>query len=104
MAKRLWKKEQELVANYEARNESREETLLAATMNFVGYFMGLGDDQITAETKVTQMSTEVAAFLYVYTLGNTQPLIDAINNIDEGTYPFMDSASKAYIINELTIA
>jgi hypothetical protein len=66
--------------------------------------MGLGDDQVTAETKVGQVSSEVAALLYVYTLGNTQPLIDAINNIDDTVLTFMDAAAKAYIVGQLTPA
>ena len=74
MAKRLWKKEEEIVANYAARNESRESTLLQATMNMVAYFMGLGDDQATAEDKVGQISDDVESTLYRYTLGRTQPL------------------------------
>jgi hypothetical protein len=83
------------------RVREREFTLGKATMDFVGYFMGLGDDQATAEQKVTDLSTEVAALLYVYTLGNAQPLIDAIN---ASTLPFMDAAAKAYLVGQLTPA
>jgi len=78
---------------YMNRVREREFTLGKATMDFVGYFMGLGDDQATAEQKVTDLSTEVAALLYVYTLGNTQPLIDGIN---ASALPFMDAAAKAF--------
>lgn len=93
-----------LTPSYKMRTEAREKTLLDATMGFVAYFMGLGDDQVTAETKVGQVSSEVAALLYVYTLGNTQPLIDAINNIDDAVLTFMDAAAKAYIVGQLTPA
>jgi hypothetical protein len=91
----------ELTPSYKSRSENREQTLMDATMDFVAYFMGLGDDQATAEDKVSQVSTEVAALLYVYTLGNTQPLIDALN---ASTLPFMDAAAKAKIVGDLTIA
>jgi hypothetical protein len=84
---------------YMNRVREREFTLGKATMNFVGYFMGLGDDQATAEQKVTDLSTEVASLLYVYTLGNVQPLIDAIN---ASALPFMDAAAKAFLVGELT--
>jgi len=84
---------------YMNRVREREFTLGKATMDFVGYFMGLGDDQATAEQKVTDLSTEVAALLYVYTLGNTQPLIDGIN---ASALPFMDAAAKAFLVGELT--
>lgn len=90
-------------AGYLARTQEREHTLMKATMGFVGYFMGLGDDQETAEGKVSQVSSAVATYLYVYTLGNTQPLIDAINGISEGDMVFMDSDAKANLIGGLTI-
>ena len=86
---------------YMNRVRNREFTLGKATMNFVAYFMGLGDDQTTAESKVSQVSTEVAALLYVYTLGNTQPLLDAIQ---ASTLPHMDQAAKDKLIGDLTIA
>jgi len=89
-----------ITPSYKLRTEAREKTLLDATMNFVGYFMGLGDDKATAESKVSQISTEVASLLYVYTLGNTQPLIDAIN---ASSLPFMDAAAKAKLVGDLTI-
>jgi len=83
---------------YMNRTRQREWTLGKSTMNFVAYFMGLGDTQEVAEGKVTSLSTEVAALLYVYTLGNTQPLIDGIN---ASTLPFMDAAAKLFIVNQL---
>ena len=87
-------------AAYKLRNEVREEQLIKATMEFVLYFMGLGDDHATANDKVAQLSTEVAALLYVYTLGNIQPLLDAVN---ASTLPFMDAAAKAKLTGDLTI-
>lgn len=78
----------------------RQNTLDAATMEFVAYFIGLGDDQITAESKVRQLSTETAAFVYVYIMGNTQALIDAVN---ASALPFMDQAAKDFLIGKLTI-
>lgn len=102
MGQKLWKKGENVIQKYDIRTTGREKTLMAATMGFVAYFMGLGDDQATAEDKVSQVSTSVAALLYVYTLGNTQPLIDAINNIDEVAMPFMDAAAKANLVGGLT--
>ena len=89
-----------ITADYMSRTDRRQQVLMTATMNFVAYFMGLGDDQATAENKVSQVSTEVAALLYVYTLGNTQPLLDAIQ---ASTLPHMDQAAKDKLIGDLTI-
>jgi hypothetical protein len=52
--------------SYKTRNEQREQTLTLATMSFVAYFMGLGDDQATAESKVAQLSTEVHFFMFIH--------------------------------------
>lgn len=90
----------EITAEYMSRTDRRQQVLMTATMNFVAYFMGLGDDQATAESKVSQTSTEVAALLYVYILGNTQPLLDALQ---ASTLPHMDQAAKDKIIGDLTI-
>lgn len=87
-------------AAYDERCEQRKKTLYSATMKFVAYFMSLGDDQNTAETKVAQVSTDVNATLYGYVLGNTQPLLDAIQS---STLPHMDQAAKDKIIGDLTI-
>lgn len=107
MSKKLWKKEQLIVSEYSQRCDDREVTLMTATMNFVGYFIMLdnsSDDDLTkksnAEIKVAQLSTEVAAFLYSYRLGNTQPLIDGINN---SNLEFMDAAAKEKIVSDLSI-
>ena len=89
-----------ITTSYEERNLMRQKTLNEATMNFVAYFMGLGDDQATAESKVAQVSTEVAQHLYPYVLGNTQPLIDAINAC---TLSHMDQNAKDKIIGDLTV-
>lgn len=97
--RKIFRKSEVVVANYDARNEKRELTLITGTMNFVGYFMNLGDDQQTANDKVGQLSDEVASFLYAYRLGRTQTLIDAIN---ASTLPFMDADAKAFIVNQLT--
>lgn len=100
MPGKKWEKGQGHGYKYELRTEERERVLMLATMDFVAYFMGLGDDQATAESKVSQVSTEVASLLYVYTLGNTQPLLDAIQ---ASTLPHMDQAAKDKLIGDLTI-
>lgn len=87
-------------AAYDERCEQRKKTLYIATMNFVDYFMSLGDDKPTAQSKVAQVSTEVNSTLYGYVLGNTQPLIDAIN---ASTLPYMDAAAKAKLTGDLTL-
>lgn len=103
MVNKVWKKEQVVVAKYDKRCKKRGITLMQATMDMVAYFMGLGDTKEEAESKIGQVSTSVASLLYAYKLGNTQPLIDAINNIDEQEMPFMDDEAKQELINKLTI-
>lgn len=90
------------VAKYNMRTDQREKTLMKATMNFVGYFIALGNTELEAQTKVSQVSTHVAKYLYVYTLGNVSPLVNEIQNIDEIEMPFMNQAAKDYLINGLT--
>jgi hypothetical protein len=85
--------------HYMNRVRGREFTLGKATMEMVVYFMGLGDDKLTAEDKVGQISDEVAAHLYQYTLGRTQPLL---NGIQASTLPFMDQPAKDKLIADLT--
>jgi hypothetical protein len=87
-------------AEYDGRCSTRQGQLMIATMNFVQYFVDLGDDKPTAEAKVSQVSTETAAYLYAYVLGNKTPLID---NINLSTLPFMDAAAKAKLIGDLTV-
>lgn len=84
---------------YAARCSQRQDVLIEATMNFVKYFVDLGDDQGTAETKVSELSTEVAAYLYAYVLGNKLPLLGGIN---ASTLTFMDAAAKTYLIEQLS--
>jgi hypothetical protein len=84
---------------YADRCSKRQDKLITATMNFVQYFMDLGDDKITAEIKVSQVSTETAAYLYAYVLGNKIPLLDTIN---ASTLEFMDTAAKEYLIEQLS--
>jgi hypothetical protein len=87
-------------AAYDERCEQRKKTLYIATINFVDYFISLGDDLATAQGKVAGVSTEVNSTLYGYVLGNTQPLIDAIN---ASSLPYMDAAAKAKITTDLTV-
>jgi len=94
----IFTKAEATVAKYVQRNKAREKTLLTATMNFVGYFMGLGDDQLTANGKVQQLSADNAALIYLYIMGNTQPLIDGVN---ASALTFMDAPAKAYITAQL---
>lgn len=100
MKNKIFKRGEEILAGFYKRTDKREETLMNATMSFVGYFVGLGDDQATAESKVSQMSTECAAFTHVYTMGNITALTDAIQT---SNLAFMDQAAKDFIIGELTV-
>lgn len=86
-------------ANYHERNLKRQQTMEEATMAFVAYFIGLGDDQATAEGKVSDLSSEVALWIYPYVLGNKTPLYDGIQ---ASTLPFMDQAAKDFLIGKLT--
>jgi hypothetical protein len=83
----------QLTPSYKDRNAAREKT---------AYYMGLGDDLLTAQDKVGQISDEVAPWMYSYVKGRTSKLIDELNAIDEVAYPFFDSAAKAQIIGDLT--
>jgi len=83
---------------YVGRSEGRNELIHKGTLQFVGYFMSLGDIQEDAEAKVTEVSTEVSQHLFVYILGNKTPLINAIN---ASSLTYMDAAAKAYLISTL---
>jgi len=87
------------IAKYDARTNEREKQLMKATMDFVGYFMTLGDTKTESEIKVSQVSTDVAPYLYAYTLGNKVPLIESIQNCN---LEYMDQAAKDFLINGLT--
>lgn len=90
----------EVTADYISRNNRREVILCTSTMNFVSYFISLGDTEEQAKVKVSELSTEVAQYLYCYVLGNKTPLINSIN---ASTLPFMDASAKAYLISQLEI-
>lgn len=94
----------EIKTTYQERCLMREQTLDESTTNLIKYFIGLGDDETTAKSKVTQVSTKVAAFLYPYVKGNVSSLIDALNAVDEVELPFFDAAAKAQITGDLSNA
>jgi len=109
MGRKLWRKEQLVTAQYDKRCDAREVKLMEATMGFVAYFIALdasGDiDEVkltNANIKVAQVSTLVAHLLYAYRLGNTQPLIDAVNAVDVGVLTFMDADAKTFLATALT--
>jgi len=84
------------VKDYDDRNIGRSNKLAAATMSMVGYYMALGDDQATAEGKVTQISDEIAPYLRAYEMGNTQLLKNKLQEIN--SLVFFDQAAKDYLI------
>jgi len=87
-------------AMYNARCTSRDATLKEATMKFIQYFVNLGDDLPTAQSKVSQVSAETASYLYPYVLGNVHSLLNAIN---DSSLEFMDEAAKQELIGYLTV-
>lgn len=86
-------------SSYSDRNLLRQQLIEESTMNFIQYFIDLGDDRATANLKVSELSTEVAQYIYIYILGNTQPLINSINS---SSLSFMDSNAKLKIVGDLT--
>lgn len=84
---------------YEERNQMRQRTLDEATMSFIKYWMELGNDLATAQSKTAQLSTEVALYLYPFILGNTAPLLSAIQASE---LSFMDQAAKDKLCGDLT--
>lgn len=97
----IYTTEEREYAAYDERCEQRKKTLYRATMNFVQYFVELGDDVAIAQSKVASVSTEVNGTIYGYVLGNTQPLIDAIN---ASALPHMDAAAKSKLIGDLSVS
>jgi hypothetical protein len=86
------------IHEYSKRCNYRQSVLIESTANFILYFIELGDSKEEAEFKVTQLSTECASYLYAYVLGNTNSLINCIN---ESKLPFMDSYAKEKITTDL---
>lgn len=88
------------IAKYYKEISLREKVLVDARISFVLYFIGLGDDQSTAEDKVSQISDEVSGLLHSYVMGDTQPLIDGVN---ASSISHMDSAAKTELVGYLTL-
>ena len=84
--------------DYNDRNSVRQNQLNQATMNFVEYFVGLGDTLEVAEGKVSELSSEVASYVYIYILGN----MELIAQINASSLVFMDAPAKAFLIDALT--
>jgi hypothetical protein len=89
----------ELSTTYEMRNEIRQMKLNSATMNQIEWFIiNQGIDPETARNQMRELSSEVATWLYPYVMGNTSPLINAIE-ISE--LSFMSQEAKEYLVNNL---
>jgi hypothetical protein len=82
---------------YRERNLQRQTLMEEATMAIVKHFMDLGDDKTTADGKVSQLSTEVALYIYPYVLGN----MELIAQINASQLSFMDAAAKAVLTDIL---
>lgn len=89
-----------LSTTYEERNAMRQKTLDEATISFIKYWMVSGDDLPTAQSKTAQLSTEVALYLYPFVLGNTAPLLSAIQASE---IVFMTQEAKDKLTTDLTI-
>ena len=89
-----------LSTTYEERNQMRQKTLDEATISFIKYWVELGDDLPTAQSKTAQLSTEVALYLFPFTLGNTAPLLSAIQASE---LVFMTQEAKDKLTTDLTI-
>ena len=90
--------ENQEVNSYYGRCITRQTQLMTATINLRDYFIALGDTKTIADSKVTDLSTELASSLYAYVLGNNNPITNGINN---SMLPFMDAETKEFTINEL---
>lgn len=90
----------EITTNYTERNASRQLILEKSTIEFVTYFALLGVPIAEAEQHVADLSTEVSLNLYPFVLGNTQPLLTAIQ---ASTLPFMDQSAKDALISYLSV-
>jgi len=101
MGKR-YKKANNKHAGYHKRSRMRKKQLIKGTLNLVGYFMlAQSLDETTAKNQMNQLSYECRDLLFLYELGNTQPLINAVN---ASSLPFMDAAAKAAAEAQLTIS
>ncbi|GEM_PF-4935191 len=86
------------VNQYSLRNKQRQYNVEQATVSMVNWFISKGSTTEQAYVKVQQLSNEVAINLYIYVLGNTQPLIDSVNN---SLLYFMDAETKEYLVSLL---
>ncbi len=88
------------VLSYSKKNDSRKKTIEKSTLSFIGYLMTVGNSATEAKDKMIELSTSVADKIYIYQLGNTSPLMKAVNI---SPLPFMTSEAKTFLINELTL-
>lgn len=104
MSNFVFKEGEELTADLANRFLGRLKTILSSTTGMIVYFMMNGDDEETAKDKMKQISTQIrladGGAKFDYCLGDTQPLLDAVDQITE--LPFLDSLAKQHLINLLT--
>jgi hypothetical protein len=102
---KLWKKSEQKYAKYEDRYSLRKMQLMMATQNLIEFYEAKGDSREDAEIKVTQISRAVSTInggaKVDFFLGDTDQLVQILNNIDEVSYPFFDAEAKTYIANDL---
>jgi hypothetical protein len=85
---------------YEIRNDIRQSKLNQATEELINWFVANQSvSEMEAKRQVQELSSEVALWIFPYVLGNTQPLIDAINS---SSLPFMDAGAKANVVGNLS--
>ncbi len=99
--KRLLNKSEKAYDTYIKKNDERMMKLQIAITNMIGYFIGLGDDPVTAENKTIQLADEIGGgTMLLYQLGYEQKLIDSIN---ASSLPYMDAAAKAYAVSQINV-
>jgi len=87
------------------RSSSRELTLMKSTMALITSFVTDGDTLDEAKLKAKALSVELTTnspgVKYDFTLGDTQPLIDAVN---ASVLVDMTAAKKLVVTNILSLA
>jgi hypothetical protein len=84
---------------YNQRNVARQQKLEEATQSFLQYLIDEGSTEIIAKRQINSLSNELSSYLFIYILGNKQPLI---NGVESSRQEFMDDGAKNYAIQLLS--
>jgi len=88
-----------ITTTYNQRNLSRQQQLEEATQSFLEYLIDEGSSEIIAKRQINSLSNELSSYLFIYILGNKQPLI---NGVESSRQEFMDEGAKNYAIQLLS--